>query len=160
MYELAWNLRNVAEGMGPTDWHNPRQGHVRSPATACSMLLDLIFPCQRDQSRDRNPSRARQQAVISEPRASGSSQEDSLRSWIPDPVSLNYIGGRAPHNPAQRQPTPKIDFGSFMQDCQNHTVSAPSQLLPQFSFVTCYTVPEFEEVRLLENISSYRLLPA
>jgi hypothetical protein len=39
-------------------------------------------------------------------------------------------------------------------------VSAPSELLPQFSFVLCYTKWEFGEAGSLEQISRCDFLPA
>ena len=46
------------------------------------------------------------------------------------------------------------------RSCRTRMVSARSQVLPPFPFALCYTQGEFEEVRLLENISIRRLLPA
>ena len=48
----------------------------------------------------------------------------------------------------------------MFEEREGGMVSVPSQLFPQSSFVLCYTVSDFGAVRLLEKISSCRLLPA
>ncbi len=112
------------------------------------------------------------QDAIDHPEIIGGKGTSSLCTGILDPKHYAVMGnpsnthifssplGRNSGGNLSRKPLHFNSRGTRGHARENHMVSVPSQLLPQLTFVLCYTARDFGAVRLLEKISSCDLLPA